>query len=847
MSDRGQGYDVEAIKAAHPVADFLTSRGAMLKSRGGAMVTGKCIFHQEAHGESLSVWPGENRWHCFGKCGEGGDVIEALMRLDGVDFKAACERLGGRLSDPSTTPPKPAPKSAPDPLPAPLAAGQVAMQAAAARTLAAHPSKVAERRGWMPETVRGLALDGHMGIHDMKLAFIFPHGVKLRWQEQGERRIAWAFGGNRELWRQDRLVGDTVRTVYVTEGESDAISLLDAGAEAQADGAVVAIPGASCWRPEWNPLFAGRDVVVVTDADEAGEKAARRILTELAAVAARVVRLNPLDLLPEDGRAGAKDISDAHKRLGRDGLRAALDVAVVAALNSAPTPEQESAKSAKYPPTEPLPLNSADFADFVSEESSQNDPFPIDCIPRAAGSMAREAAAAALVPDTLTAMNVLGILSAAIGAGLEVASGGDRRTRANLFLLPVAASGTGKGQSYGLIAEPLLSREAARLDEWRRTDRPHAAAEYGMAEARLARIKSEAKKSLSADDKAMMMTNWREAQAEMDAAERGLQEPAWSTEQATLEAVQNLLAISSREQLASLSAEARGALDTLMGRYRESTDESIFLAGYSGDPTKVHRKNSKPIVLARPCLTILWAVQPDKVRELLESVAMSESGLLPRFLLADTKAEPQEEPEVRHCVPAEVKDAWAALIDCLLDEYHEPDIKPRVIQPEREAAALLRDYANEIVQRRRRGGDLEDVTIYAARWAENAWRLAVVIHAAEHGADAWQEPLALCTADKAVRLMRWFANQQLRTLSAGREERLAKRLEKLREVLTLKPDHQANLSELDRRHGFNVEEVQRLAAHFPAVLTIEKLSTSGAGRPPVVAKLLPTTEPKPKR
>jgi hypothetical protein len=843
MSDRGQGYDVEAIKAANPLDVFLASRGAMLKRHGGVVMTGKCIFHKEAHGESLSVWP--DRWHCFGKCAEGGDVIEALMRLDGVTFKAACEQLGGRLAESSTTPPKATPKTLPDVSPEPLAPGQLAMQAAAARALAAHPVNVAERRGWSPATVRGLALDGHLGIHDKKLAFIFPHGVKLRWQEQGERRIAWAFGGNRELWRQDRLVGDTVRTVYVSEGESDAISLIDAGAEA--DGAVVAIPGASCWRPEWNPLFAGRDVVVVTDADEAGEKAARRILAELAAVAARVVRLDPLDLLPEDGRAGAKDISDAHQRLGRDGLRTALDVAVVAALNSTQTPEQESAKSAKYPPTEPLPLNSADFADFVSEESPQNDPFPIDCLPGAAGTMAREVAAAALVPDTLTAMNVLGILSAAIGAGLEVASGGERRTRCNLYQLPVAASGNGKGQSYGLIAEPLLSAEAARLDEWRRTDRPHAAAKYGVAEVRLARIKTDAKKPLSADDNELLVKNWREAEAEMDAAKRGMQEPVWSTEQATLEAIQSLIARSPREQLASLSAEARGALDTLMGRYRESTDESIFLAAYSGDPTKVHRKNSEAIVLARPCLTILWAVQPDKLRELMDSTAMTESGLLPRFLLADTKAEPQEEPETRQCVPAQVKAEWAALIKCLLDEYHEPDIKPRVIQPEREAAALLRDYANEIVKRRRRGGDLEDVTIYAARWAENAWRLAGVIHAAEHGADAWRESLALSTADKAVRLMRWFADQQLRTLSAGREERLSKRLEKLREVLALKPDHQANLSELERRHGFNVEEIQRLAAHFPAVVSIEKLSTSGAGRPPVVARLLPTTQTQPKK
>jgi DNA primase len=43
-------------------------------------------------------------------------------------------------------------------------------------------------------------------------------------------------------------------------------------------------------------------VVVVTDADAAGEKAAARILSELAGVAARVARVNPLALLPEPPR-----------------------------------------------------------------------------------------------------------------------------------------------------------------------------------------------------------------------------------------------------------------------------------------------------------------------------------------------------------------------------------------------------------------------------------------------------------------------------------------------------------------------------------------------------------------
>ena len=840
MSDRN-GYDVEAIKTANPLADFLTARGVMLK-RQGTSIKARCPFHQEQHGESLAIYETENRWHCFGKCAEGGDVIAALMKLDGLDFREACERLGGRQTEPP--PARSEPKKQDGTKLATLTAAQTTMQAAAAKALGADAKRcagIAKHRGWQPETVRSLALDGHLGWHEGKLAFLYPHGLKLRWQEKGERRIAWAFGSNGELWRQDRLALPDVRRVFICEGETDCMSLLDVGVESGADVAVVAIPGASCWRQEWNALFAGRDVLVATDADSAGEKAAGRIMSELAGTAARVARLHPLALLPEDQREGAKDIGDAHKRTGRDALRAALEKAEATALETASQAKQESAKSAELPPSNG---SSDDFADFAPEDSAQDEPFPLDCLPGAAGEMAREVARAALVPETLAGMATLGMLSAAIGAGLEMNSGGDRRTRANLFLMPVAQSGTGKGQSFGAIAEPFQKREAEMLAEWRRRDRPEARASKSLAEARLAKLTASAKGTLTPDEKASLLREMAECQADIDRAERVMLEPAWSTEQATKEAIESLFANATRETLASLSAEARGAVDVLMGRYRESTDEGIFLAGYSGDPVKIHRKGSPPVVLAHPCLTVLWLLQPDKLRELLESAAMSDSGLMPRFLLADTKAEPQEEPEERHCIPDNVKAAWAALVHDLLDSYHEPNAAARVIQPEREAARVLREYANEITRRRKTGGDLADVAIYAARWAENAWRLCVVLHAAEHGEDAWREDLSADTAAKALRLMRWFSMQQLRLLAAGREDKQAKRLDKLREVLAIKPDKCCNLSELERRHAFATAEVQRLAAQFPAVLVIEKLSTGGSGRPPVVARLLPETKPR---
>ncbi len=499
----------------------------------------------------------------------------------------------------------------------------------------------------------------------------------------------------------------------------------------------------------------------------------------------------------------------------------------------------KSPKSPKSDSMEEAEWIKGDNADFGSESAPTYTPFPLRCLPGVAGIMARESAAAAMVPETLTGMTVLGILSASIGAGLEVASGGDRTTRGNLFLMPVAQSGTGKGQSFGTIAAPFMEREAERVEEWKRTDRPQANADKKVAEARLAQLEANAKRGLSSEGKASLLQEWREIEAEIDRAERCLKEPAWSTEQATKEAIESLFSTANREQVASLSAEARGAVDVLMGRYRQSTDEGIFLAGYSGDPVKVDRKGSGRMVLNRPCLALLWMLQPDKLREMLENPAMTESGLLPRFLLADTKAEPEEEPEERQRVSLSTREAWRNLIDALLDEYHEPNVQARVIETERPASVLMREYYNEIVHRRKGNGDLEDVSIYAARWAENAWRLAVVLHAAEHGEDAWRHSLAAGTAANAVELMRWFSEQQLSVLAAGREDRLMKRFQRLKEVLATKPDKSERLRELEKRHSLKANEVRKLATKFPSILKIETISNVGAGRPSVVAKLMP--------
>jgi len=49
-------------------------------------------FHDDRN-PSLNIDPAKNVWHCKGACGEGGDVIQWVMRAEGVSFNHALEML----------------------------------------------------------------------------------------------------------------------------------------------------------------------------------------------------------------------------------------------------------------------------------------------------------------------------------------------------------------------------------------------------------------------------------------------------------------------------------------------------------------------------------------------------------------------------------------------------------------------------------------------------------------------------------------------------------------------------------------------------------------------------------
>jgi len=71
--------------------DEVVSQYVTLRNAGGGSQKGLCPFHDEKS-PSFNVNPTRQFWHCFG-CGEGGDVFNFLMKIDGLSFVEAVERL----------------------------------------------------------------------------------------------------------------------------------------------------------------------------------------------------------------------------------------------------------------------------------------------------------------------------------------------------------------------------------------------------------------------------------------------------------------------------------------------------------------------------------------------------------------------------------------------------------------------------------------------------------------------------------------------------------------------------------------------------------------------------------
>ncbi|MGI8524351.1 MAG: DNA primase [Nocardioides sp.] len=95
MAGRIREDDIAEVREKARIDDVVSSY-VTLRPAGGGSLKGLCPFHDEKS-PSFQVTAARGYFHCFG-CGEGGDVIAFLMKIDGLGFTETVERLADKFA-----------------------------------------------------------------------------------------------------------------------------------------------------------------------------------------------------------------------------------------------------------------------------------------------------------------------------------------------------------------------------------------------------------------------------------------------------------------------------------------------------------------------------------------------------------------------------------------------------------------------------------------------------------------------------------------------------------------------------------------------------------------------------
>src|SRR6476659_5633380 len=92
MGNRIPEEVVEQIRTSSDIVEVIGEYVQLRKQ--GRNYFGLCPFHGE-NSPSFSVSLDKQIFHCFG-CGEGGNVFSFLMKMEGLSFIEAVQKLGER-------------------------------------------------------------------------------------------------------------------------------------------------------------------------------------------------------------------------------------------------------------------------------------------------------------------------------------------------------------------------------------------------------------------------------------------------------------------------------------------------------------------------------------------------------------------------------------------------------------------------------------------------------------------------------------------------------------------------------------------------------------------------------
>jgi len=209
-----------------------------IEKQGKNVYLTRCPIHKEKNGTSFAIYDKGTHWDwcCFGTCDTGGQAPHLLVVLGITDtIEKAVERLetdfGISLPDTVTL------------------------------------DNFCEIKGFTKEFLQ------NRGITEVTGGIEIPYynenkeiiAIKKRVKYKGGGKYFFVTGSN-TLYGLDKLSEYDGSVLYLTEGETDALTLMQAGLP------VLGIPGAKAWRQEWiSKISFFEKIILVPDPDTAGK------------------------------------------------------------------------------------------------------------------------------------------------------------------------------------------------------------------------------------------------------------------------------------------------------------------------------------------------------------------------------------------------------------------------------------------------------------------------------------------------------------------------------------------------------------------------------------------------
>lgn len=582
-------------------------------------------------------------------------------------------------------------------------------------------------------------------------------GQVIRWNTPTGKRIRpislsgerWVLGGMptpRPLYRLPDLLARPDEPIHITEGEKAA----DAAAELGLLATTSPHGAQSAAKADWSPL-AGRDVVILPDADSAGAQYAADVASLLSKLSpppsVRILQTGAggLDLQPDSGG----DIHDwiaQQRELGHDpaAMRQTLQTLIQQATTPAATEDQS--------PTTP------------AVETYQ--PFPTEALPEPARSFISTCARAIGCDESFIALPLLAALASAIGNSRRVQLKRGWTEPAILWAAIVGDSGTLKSPAME-VAHRAIHR---RQHHWLK-DHDQIKARFEI-------------------DKALwekQMALWKRTRSQEDPPPMPdiPKTPRCICDDVTIEALASLLQDNPRGLL--LACDELAGWMGGFNRYSngKGNDVAKWLEMFGGRSIRVDRKTSGAVYVPRAAVSVCGSIQPATLARAL-GVEHRENGLAARLLLACPPRIPKRWTEAD--IPPEMELRLQRLIDRLFDLQPDTDDagdpQPILIPLSADGKAAWIDYYNaHSLEQEDLTGDL------SAAWSKlegYAARLALLIHfirwANEDPTLTSEHEIDSQSVRAGVELSRWFGHEARRTyaiINESDDERTQRRLVEL--------------------------------------------------------------------